>query len=41
VNLEHRHIDRLVGGQAAYAAISAEGGWSMMLERFAKAVDES
>jgi uncharacterized protein YndB with AHSA1/START domain len=40
VALEHRHIDRLVDSQAAYDAISAEGGWTMMLERFAKAVDQ-
>jgi uncharacterized protein YndB with AHSA1/START domain len=41
VELEHRHIDRLVGGQAAYAAVSEEGGWTMMLERFAKAVEQN
>lgn len=40
VALEHRHIERLVAGQAAYDSVSGEGGWGTMLERFAKAVEE-
>jgi uncharacterized protein YndB with AHSA1/START domain len=38
VELEHRHLDRLVGGQAIYDAISGAGSWSGLLERVAKAV---
>jgi len=37
IDLEHRHIDRLVGGEAMYGAVSGEGGWGWMLDRFAKA----
>lgn len=38
VELEHRHLDRLVGGQAIHDAISGGGGWSSILDSFAKAV---
>lgn len=37
VELEHRNLDRLVGGQAIRDAIGQGGGWSSVLERFAKA----
>jgi len=35
VDLEHRLLDRLVGGQAIYDAIRGGGGWSALLESFA------
>jgi uncharacterized protein YndB with AHSA1/START domain len=38
VELEHRLLERLVGGQAIHDAISGGGGWAAILERFAKAV---
>jgi uncharacterized protein YndB with AHSA1/START domain len=38
VELEHRHIDRLVGGQQVYESVSGEGGWGTVLERLAKAI---
>jgi uncharacterized protein YndB with AHSA1/START domain len=41
VALEHRHLERLVNGQAAYDSVSGEGGWEWMLERFAKAVAQN
>ena len=37
VELEHRLLDRLVGGQAIYDAIRGGGGWSALLESFARA----
>ena len=37
VELEHRHLDRLVGGQALHDAILGGGGWTAVLELFAKA----
>jgi uncharacterized protein YndB with AHSA1/START domain len=37
VELEHRLLDRLVAGQAVRDAISGGGGWSAILELFAKA----
>ncbi|MPZ26942.1 MAG: ATPase [Micromonosporaceae bacterium] len=37
VELEHRHLDRLVGGQAMRDAIIGGGGWSALLETFATA----
>lgn len=37
VELEHRHIDRLVAGQNMYDGIGRGGGWSSVLETFAKA----
>ncbi len=37
VELEHRLLHRLVGGQAIRDAISGGGGWSSILDRFAKA----
>jgi len=37
VELEHRLLDRLVGGQAIYDGIGQGGGWSSNLQRFAKA----
>jgi len=38
VELEHRHLDRLVGGQAMREAIGGAGGWTSVLERYAAAV---
>ncbi|PZF92016.1 SRPBCC family protein [Micromonospora deserti] len=38
VELEHRLLDRLVRGQAMHDAVSGDGGWAGILERFAKAV---
>jgi uncharacterized protein YndB with AHSA1/START domain len=37
VELEHRHLDRLVEGQALRDGISGGGGWNAILEGFAKA----
>jgi hypothetical protein len=37
VELEHRHLDRLAGGDAIRGMI-VSGGWTAMLELFAKAV---
>jgi uncharacterized protein YndB with AHSA1/START domain len=38
VELEHRLIHRLVGGEAIRDSISGGGGWSAVLAQFAKAV---
>lgn len=38
VELEHRHLDRLVEGQAMHDAIGAGGGWSGVLASYGKAV---
>jgi uncharacterized protein YndB with AHSA1/START domain len=38
VELEHRLLERLVGGQAVHDGVGGEGGWNGTLERFAKAV---
>lgn len=37
VEVEHRHFDRLDGGQAIHDAICG-GGWALLLESFAKTV---
>jgi len=37
VELDHRLLDRLVDGQALHDGIRGGGGWSAILERFAKA----
>jgi uncharacterized protein YndB with AHSA1/START domain len=37
VELEHRHLDRLVEGQALRDGIRGGGGWNTILEGFAKA----
>jgi uncharacterized protein YndB with AHSA1/START domain len=37
VELEHRHLDRLVAGQAIHDTIGQGGGWTAILETFAKA----
>jgi len=38
VELEHRLLDRLVGGQAIHDVIAVQGGgWTSLLELFAKA----
>jgi uncharacterized protein YndB with AHSA1/START domain len=38
VEVEHRHLDRLVEGQALRDGITGGGGWDAVLEVFAKAV---
>ncbi len=41
VELEHRHLDRLVGGQVIHDTIAIQGGgWSSLLEVFAKAATD-
>jgi uncharacterized protein YndB with AHSA1/START domain len=40
VELEHRHLDRLVEGQALRDGISGGGGWTAILEGFAKATTD-
>jgi uncharacterized protein YndB with AHSA1/START domain len=37
VSLEHRHLERLVDGQALRDGITGGGGWSSLLELLAKA----
>ena len=39
VELEHRHLDRLVGGQDMHDAIGQGGGWAATMEAFAKAAE--
>lgn len=41
VELEHRLLERLAGGQAIHDAISGGGGWTAMLELFAKATADT
>lgn len=41
VEVEHRLLDRLVGGQAVHDAIRGGGGWPVLLEGFAKAVENN
>ncbi|MFG3701378.1 SRPBCC family protein [Micromonospora sp. NPDC047620] len=36
VELEHRHLDRLAGGRAMHDAVGGDGGWTGVLQRFAK-----
>jgi uncharacterized protein YndB with AHSA1/START domain len=38
VEVEHRHFDRIEGGQAINNAIRGGGGWDLLLAGFAKAV---
>jgi uncharacterized protein YndB with AHSA1/START domain len=38
VELEHRLLDRLVGGQALRDGITGGGGWTAILELYAKAI---
>jgi uncharacterized protein YndB with AHSA1/START domain len=40
VELEHRFLERLVDGQGLRDGIQGGGGWSSLLERFAKAASE-
>jgi uncharacterized protein YndB with AHSA1/START domain len=40
VELEHRLLERLAGGQAIHDAIGQGGGWNALLERFARASTE-
>lgn len=37
VELEHRHLDRLAGGDAIRGMIVGGDGWTAILELFAKA----
>lgn len=37
VELEHRDLDKLVGGQAIYDMVTGAGGWTTVLDRYAKA----
>ena len=39
VELQHRHLDRLVGGQAMRDGIGQGGGWTAVMETFAKAAE--
>jgi hypothetical protein len=39
VELEHRLLGRLAGGEAIRGAILGGGGWSAILEQFAKAAE--
>jgi len=38
VAVEHRHFDRLIGGQSVYEAIRGGGGWPLLLQGYAKTV---
>jgi uncharacterized protein YndB with AHSA1/START domain len=38
VEVEHRRFERLVGGQAIHGAINGGGGWTALLDGYAKAV---
>lgn len=39
VELEHRHLDRLVGGEAMRQAVGGDTGWAGILAGFAKAAE--
>ena len=39
VELEHRHLDRRVAGQAIHDTIGQGGGWTAILETFAKSAE--
>ena len=39
VELEHRLLDRLAGGEAIRGTILSGGGWTAILEQFAKAAE--
>jgi hypothetical protein len=42
VDLEHRLLARLVGGQAIHDTITrGGGGWIAILERYAQSIDEA
>ncbi|MGD9529371.1 MAG: hypothetical protein AB7L91_19030 [Dehalococcoidia bacterium] len=40
VEVEHRHFERLVGGETINGAIRGGGGWAQLLEGFAKVAVE-
>ena len=40
VEVEHRHLDRLVGGETIRATIEGGGGWPLLLEGYATTVKE-
>ena len=39
VDLEHRHFERMAGGEAMRAGVNAEGGWGSLLQMFSARVD--
>jgi uncharacterized protein YndB with AHSA1/START domain len=41
VEVEHRHFERLDGGQAVHDAIRGGGGWALLLESYAKTAAEA
>lgn len=41
VDLEHRLLERLAGGQSIHDGIQGGGGWTAMLEQFAKAAADA
>jgi uncharacterized protein YndB with AHSA1/START domain len=41
VELEHRHLDRLVRGQVIHDTVAQGGGWTAVLEQFAKAAADA
>jgi uncharacterized protein YndB with AHSA1/START domain len=36
---EHRHLDRLAGGRAVHDAVGGDGGWTGVLDQYAKAAE--
>ena len=41
VEVEHRHLDRLVGGETVRATIEGGGGWALLLESYGAAAKET
>ncbi|MER7335946.1 MULTISPECIES: SRPBCC family protein [unclassified Micromonospora] len=41
VELEHRHLDRLANGRAMHDAVGGDGGWTGVLEGYAKVAASS
>ena len=39
VDLEHRHFERMTGGESMRAGVNAEGGWGNLLQMFSARVD--
>ncbi|MCD2188125.1 SRPBCC domain-containing protein [Actinomycetospora soli] len=40
VDVEHRHLDRLVGGGTVRATIEGGGGWALLIDGYANSVGE-